>query len=521
MNIDLSDKILSFITTFGINVEKLKLDLGDIESYAKQIKLFSDDQNQISNLLIESFVKIAHLGETFDHAFTNLRDALEASKHTIDKNNISFTHEINSLETLNNELLQSLNTVDEFQKSTLKSKDLVERIKKVNRQTDLLSLNASIEAARAGTYGRGFSVVADEVRKLSIETSEITKALTQYLETLYSQSTQVKVETMDKVNEISQRTRSMLLKLDDNIKIKMVINQLSEMGVDVSTINSSILTEIDKVDNLSLNLSSNTTLIGNSLSAINNYISEELDAISDLSKAVNEIESVGLEMVKTKQTNEEKIIVATSPYEPYIIYENQSFRGTDIQLIKNAFESKGHKVEFKLVPWGTSIEMIREGISTVLPTISYNKERATYLHFSDSYRNDTTYAFYSVKSKSINISHLKSLEAYNVGCVTGYAYFKDFNENIKISKTYSNRDEVLFQQLLKDNVDIVISNEDVGDYLLDHLNICDVIIKQQFKVTEKEGSDTRLGFVKTERGLQLMNEFNQYIKKEKIGGAND
>lgn len=139
---------------------------------------------------------------------SNTSDTAKEAKQAAEKGGKVVEDTISGMTTIADVVKRSADTVKELGKSSDQIGEIIGVIDDIADQTNLLALNAAIEAARAGEQGRGFAVVADEVRKLAERTTKATKEIAGMIK-------KIQGETVGAVNAMDQGTQ----KVDEGMKL--------------------------------------------------------------------------------------------------------------------------------------------------------------------------------------------------------------------------------------------------------------------------------------------------------------
>lgn len=186
------------------------------EVFGVEIKAVGIPVKNNNEQVVGSIVLVKSLKRHYETL--NISKALSDSLKTISEMSNTITFDAEKAVDSNTEILLDIN---EAKDSTEKTDEVLSFVKNIASKTNLLGLNAAIEASRAGEQGKGFSVVANEIRKLSNSSSESINEITDILK---------KIETA--VNNIS-------LKIDNsNTLIKNQLSSVQQISASIEEISA-------------------------------------------------------------------------------------------------------------------------------------------------------------------------------------------------------------------------------------------------------------------------------------------
>ena len=187
-----------------------------------------------------------------------------------------------SVQSLASQIESTASVIAEVEKSSENINTMLDVIKSIAEQTNLLALNAAIEAARAGEQGRGFAVVADEVRTLAGRTQQSTEEINHIIDILQSGSHKA-VKSMNQSRELAGA----------------VVEQATLAGTSLTTISSSV----SEIDNMSTQIATATEQqnavaenMKNNIDNINNMAIDNATSTQQTSEAGQDLARMASEL---------------------------------------------------------------------------------------------------------------------------------------------------------------------------------------------------------------------------------
>jgi len=229
------DEIGMLNESFGKMVQRLKGTVTKIQSGAQEVASTSEELSASSEELTSSINEISssvqNISQGSQKQAAKLSEANNNAVAVLGEDNSGAQKALEGMERINAVVETAISDIKNLGEESKKITTVVDVINKIADQTNLLALNAAVEAARAGEAGRGFAVVADEVRRLAEQSAGSTKEINTLVNSIQNaiEDTTQKIESsMNEAKssrEVVDKSLNALIDMSDSIKTVTSISQ--------------------------------------------------------------------------------------------------------------------------------------------------------------------------------------------------------------------------------------------------------------------------------------------------------
>ena len=280
----MSKSLAQLVGNLDGSMHALRNELVSVEDRSAAISQLTDSQQQSTAMIATAMTEMASSANNVaDSASDTARNTEEADKQSQHTQQL-IHNTVDNIQGLASQLGTASKAVADLDSDVHNIVKVLDVIGDIAEQTNLLALNAAIEAARAGEQGRGFAVVADEVRNLAGRTQDSTKEIQQMINNL-QQGSKNAINTMEICAETSENT------VEESQNASAALQQIVVALESITQMSHQIATAAAEQTQVSDDISQRINMIEESGNQLSNVVTESHNSTQSLTQLANELEN--------------------------------------------------------------------------------------------------------------------------------------------------------------------------------------------------------------------------------------
>lgn len=441
----------------------------DLTDLFEEIASGAEDNAASIEEVSASIEELSSSSEIISGKTDSLEEVCKAALSSAQKNKKWIKEAVETLIEVSDNVKQSSQSINNLQQVSQNISELLDRIKDITGQIDLLALNASIEAARAGEAGQGFTVVAEEIKSLSEETEELTSQIQTTINKINNEvknTSQVIEAGVDEIADVEDISRKSIKGFGD---ITTNLDQIIDLAEELATQTESQATATSQATIAVDSITQESVEISDKVQQAYTIIKEQSDNSEEVLDYSQNLNQVGYELHRKsmQEKDENTIVFGVNPFaKPEVV------KKLYVPILKQVSSSLGKKAKTIIVADYEALinyidkQLIDIGWFSPLAYVEASEQTDIKPLVTPLINGQPSYRGYIFSRKDSGVDNLSDIRNTEVGFVdplsaSGYIYPKhllqeagiNLQQNLKDIHFLGNHDKVI-KGVLNDQVDV-------------------------------------------------------------------